>query len=1435
MKKRILSIVLSVLMLVGMIPLSALPAFAAGEPVYCYKYFTVWPSTAVNMDSAVSFSSDNRTIYINTTVLLRITALEPNVHMVIRSNATVYMMDNTASIGDIHAVNSPFVKVERGKNAILLFDHTQTVRATNTSVIENNGTLRLQSGNLSLISEGGSAISGSGTLINEVGNLTVKAAGGAGIVQGGAVNFKDSTVTATAGDNYPAIAGNPVNIENCVVTATGGSNAAGIGGGSTIALSQINISGSLITATGGTCGIGAGTKAAVEPNKVVIDALSSVKSTVSAGAVVNKDGVDVFLRKTENTVGSAITVNGEAVRWRGHGSETFLYLYLPEEGSVIGYDSSVTIGSFYITALCDDFPFKALVFDEQSGMLTVKTEKPFSIKNVDPSVETSNHILIDSEDGANITLAGINIRASENAPAIDYVSYDGVGDVTLTTVKDTKNYLCGGKNAEGIRKPTGVTAEMLRSGYLVETILASNPQLNIQGEGFLNIEGFYTAGIGSPNGAANVRLLSGAITVIGGFDFSAIGGGESNGFPKTDVVIGERASVLYEDGPEYVRDIEEGWVPKASFVNENGEKVYPVSFDNPNAEPVFLNGFELPFRDHGGGKRLYFYMPQSSSNIVYTDSTLYGVRFDSDKGSFAKEVLDISDTGDLIVTGGTPGTDYAYYNNHLNIFPNSYKTIRIENADKTKGTDNRIYIHKDCSVKIVLAGVNLTSTEFFDYISPVTIAPNSKGDVTIELLEGTENIIVPVFHCSAIAKNSNVNSGTLTITGKGSLMAKGNRNCAAIGSTDENQTANIVINDGIIVADNTGCDAAAIGGSGSNGFAENIVINGGKITAISKNGAAIGGGWYRKGVGIRINGGEVNATSSLDTAIGFGAGNWKKSDYTDYPVISQNASVKTNSKKENYRNSAGENVYAAKIENESGGDILVDSVKLDCAKHFDEKAVYVYLTGENHTVTADGTGYIYVFNSETLSFSKYPIHEHIFSTEWMFNETYHCHPCTYEGCDYEICEYASFTGDDLKNSGFGTHKFTDFVCVCGFEDVPNCLVYYKELIGKLLPYSTASGKIRSKALEDIEALTTTAEIKACYDKCRADMEAAEKELSSAIKNAVDTINKALDGYKALLETEYGFDITAVKKEAESGIMSLTTSSSLETVSNTLNETLLNMKEEAVNIAKLNSSMEIDMAAMNVEVSSDKVLKTASTAKKAIAASDSLEDILDILDSTLDILEVLGTKPHEHTFSTEYSKNEAVHWFAATCEHDVVTDMAAHTFGEGVVDGNKTTYTCTVCGYEKVETEDETAKLLEEALAELAEAKGKLSDAETELAAANKEKADLADKLQKKEAELAEANKTHSAEVEALKKEIAGLKDAINEKDKEINAKQATIDSLNSQLEAAKKEIERLKEQGDDPGTGNTCPKCGGTHANDFFGKIVCFFNRIGNWFRNLFK
>ena len=64
--------------------------------------------------------------------------------------------------------------------------------------------------------------------------------------------------------------------------------------------------------------------------------------------------------------------------------------------------------------------------------------------------------------------------------------------------------------------------------------------------------------------------------------------------------------------------------------------------------------------------------------------------------------------------------------------------------------------------------------------------------------------------------------------------------------------------------------------------------------------------------------------------------------------------------------------------------------------------------------------------------------------------------------------------------------------------------------------------------------------------------------------------------------------------------------------------------------------------------------------------------------------------HVHTYASEWSKNETSHWKAATCGHsDSFKDFDNHAFGEPVVvpstetQHGSETYTCGVCGYEKV--------------------------------------------------------------------------------------------------------------------------------------------------------
>ena len=46
-------------------------------------------------------------------------------------------------------------------------------------------------------------------------------------------------------------------------------------------------------------------------------------------------------------------------------------------------------------------------------------------------------------------------------------------------------------------------------------------------------------------------------------------------------------------------------------------------------------------------------------------------------------------------------------------------------------------------------------------------------------------------------------------------------------------------------------------------------------------------------------------------------------------------------------------------------------------------------------------------------------------------------------------------------------------------------------------------------------------------------------------------------------------------------------------------------------------------------------------------------------------------PHVHTFSSNWSHNDQMHWHDATCGHDVKDSEAAHTWGEWIIDREAT--------------------------------------------------------------------------------------------------------------------------------------------------------------------
>ncbi|GAB6392176.1 MAG: hypothetical protein MdMp014T_1549 [Treponematales bacterium] len=117
------------------------------------------------------------------------------------------------------------------------------------------------------------------------------------------------------------------------------------------------------------------------------------------------------------------------------------------------------------------------------------------------------------------------------------------------------------------------------------------------------------------------------------------------------------------------------------------------------------------------------------------------------------------------------------------------------------------------------------------------------------------------------------NGGSATISGSGSLTAKGGYAAAGIGGSWNQDNGTVIIESGAVNAEG-GYGAAGIGG-GAGGAGGTIIISGGTVNALSLGGAGdsagIGGGATGASGDVSITGGEGTAMSYTGFAVGPGA------------------------------------------------------------------------------------------------------------------------------------------------------------------------------------------------------------------------------------------------------------------------------------------------------------------------------------------------------------------------------------------------------------------------------------------------------------------------------------------------------------------------------------------------------------------------------------
>jgi hypothetical protein len=484
-----------------------------------------------------------------------------------------------------------------------------------------------------------------------------------------------------------------------------------------------------------------------------------------------------------------------------------------------------------------------------SGTLTVHRDTPLTISMAEGIDYTTDKIVIDDGVSANITLAGVNISATEHNTTPFSIADNSTGDVTITLAAGTQNNLEAGQYAAAIQKNNLANAGSL-------TITGSGSLITSGGAGGTSIGGSTAASIGT------VVVSGGEIVVIWGItasDFTMSGGSINGSIRTSDFtmsggkidgnVLGVDKSFTITSGE--IKSSTGNTVTTASGVTLNLTGG-TITCDANNGSALSMGQVsEFPSTCNTVIRGKDFAMqslPDGYVNSQHADDGYYYLEPGSIAGAFA-------------VTGGTAGTDYE-----IESVTEGSKTLKIltstpltiQNTDPSTSTTDSIFVEDGVSANLTLAGVKIDLSATGEYSSgggtgtpgvpAFQIADNSSGNVSLTLGAGTENTLLSGAGRAGLEKNSEESSGRLTIKGTGKLTATG-------GDIYMNATPDI---------SHSGAGIGACGfANNGNSICANITIESGEISASSSSSYAPGIGDEIGAVGIQIAGGTVTVPGTF--------------------------------------------------------------------------------------------------------------------------------------------------------------------------------------------------------------------------------------------------------------------------------------------------------------------------------------------------------------------------------------------------------------------------------------------------------------------------------------------------------------------------------------------------------------------------------------------
>ena len=579
---------------------------------------------------------------------------------------------------------------------------------------------------------------------------------------------------------------------------------------------------------------------------------------------------------------------------------------------------------------------------------------------------------------SNITITGGNVTADgRNGAAIGsgYAQngYSGaVSNITITggyiALKSVSFAATIGSGRADSGKSGDVSDITIRGGNITAINTGTAPAI-----------GSGRADSGKSGDVSDIRITGGNVTAINNQNNHNYVGIGSVGFDSSPTAAGEVKDIIISGGSVRVSGkgcaIGIGFVRSGSPTSDinptpvtpkdgNGNNVYLFKLEGLTVgNRMLINDalytFGHTYYDHEATANnkwkneaaLYLYLP-GENFTVYDGTSMQKTEctFSSADNGFTFGTPSSVTAGDKLTVSGVTetaihGTDYLYDGAAGVLYILSDKPMEIKNTNGASfSVKHRIVVAKDVDANITLAGVNIGVSSDEDNCA-FEIVKDSKGSVTLTLADGTSNTLMSGEYRAGIEKEGTLGSLTIQCAHSGESGHACGDSCGKL----EAFSGSIP---GMSMRPGKG---AGIGGayintsSGNSADVANITILGGRITAFTGQGVAIGSGGARGGnsgdvSNITIAGGIFTADTNLTVEINGGSYDYMSgcSRGVVTNVVISGGSVKVDGIGCQPTDGKGNNVYLHEIDTTEKSAVVINGVSYP-TKHGDENKIYVYL------------------------------------------------------------------------------------------------------------------------------------------------------------------------------------------------------------------------------------------------------------------------------------------------------------------------------------------------------------------------------------------------------------------------------------------------------------------------------------------------------------